>query len=65
MLAGRNDERLFVAHGVIAATLGVCVVSCFDLTLGDSEILGVYLTIVALGYHAVSAAGEAGAVSEL
>ena len=65
VLAGRNDERLFVAHGVIAATLGVCVVSCFDLTLGDSEILGVYLTIVALGYHAVSAAGETGAVSEL
>lgn len=50
---------------MIAATLGVCVVSCFDLTLGDSEILGVYLTIVALGYHAVSAAGETVTVSEL
>jgi hypothetical protein len=29
--------------------------SCFDLTLGDSEILAVYLAIAALGYRAVQA----------
>jgi O-antigen ligase len=52
---GPGDER-FLLHGVIAATLGVAVVSCFDLTLGDSEILGVYLATIAIGYKAVEAA---------
>ena len=50
--AGRSDER-FVLQGVIAATLGLAVVSCSDLSLGDSEILGVFLTVIALGYRAV------------
>jgi O-antigen ligase len=52
---GPGDER-FLLHGVIAVTLGVLVVSCFDLTLGDSEILGVYLATIAVGYKAVEAA---------
>ncbi len=50
--AGYSDER-FLLHGVIAATLGLGVVSCSDVSLGDSEILGVYLTVIALGYRAV------------
>ncbi len=50
--AGYSDER-FLLQGVIAATLGLAVVSCSDLSLGDSEILGVYLTVIALGYRAV------------
>ena len=49
---GRSDQR-FVLHPVIAATVGVLVVGCFDLTLGDSEILGLFLTLVALGYSTV------------
>ena len=54
---GPSDER-FLLHGVVAATLGVMVVSCFDLTLGDSEILGIYLGTIAVGYKAVEAAGR-------
>ena len=49
---GRSDQR-FVLHAVIAATVGVLVAGCFDLTLGDSEILGLFLTLVALGYRTV------------
>ena len=49
---GRNDDR-FLLHGTLAATLAVMIVGCFDLTLGDSEILAVYLGIIALGYGAV------------
>ena len=49
---GRSDQR-FVLHAVIAATVGVLVAGCFELTLGDSEVLGVFLTLVALGYSTV------------
>ena len=55
--AGYSDER-FLLHGVIAATLGLGVVSCSDVSLGDSEILGVYLTVIALGYRAVDSASR-------
>jgi O-antigen ligase len=48
-----SSDRRFLLHGAVACTLGVMVVGCFDLTLGDSEVLGIYLAIVALGYRAV------------
>lgn len=60
---GPGDER-FLLHGAIAATIGVLVVSCFDLTLGDSEILGLYLAVVAIGYKAVEAAQRRSAATE-
>jgi O-antigen ligase len=49
---GLHDEK-FLLHAVIAATIGVALVSCFDVSLGDSEILGLYLALLALGYQAV------------
>ena len=49
---GRGDRR-FILRATMAATIGVVIMGCFDLTLGDSEILAVYLAIVALGYRAV------------
>jgi O-antigen ligase len=49
---GSSDEK-FLLQGVIAATIAVALVSCFDVSLGDSEILGLYLTLLALGYRAV------------
>lgn len=58
---GRDDDR-FLLHATMAATLAVMIVGCFDLTLGDSEILAVYLAIVALGYGAVSRAASRGSV---
>jgi O-antigen ligase len=52
MAPGRSEAR-FLAQAGFAATLAVLVVSCFDVTLGDSEVLGAYLTVVALGYTGV------------
>jgi len=50
--SGRSEER-FLLHGLAASTLAVIVVGCFDLTLGDSEILAAYLGVLALGYQGV------------
>jgi O-antigen ligase len=49
--SGRDDRR-FLLHAAVAATIAVLVVGCFDVTLGDSEVLGVYLAFMALGYRA-------------
>lgn len=50
--SGRSEHR-FLLHGAVACTVGVMIVGCFDVTLGDSEVLGIYLAIVALGYRAI------------
>lgn len=55
--SSRGDRR-FLLHAVIAATVAVMVVGCFDVTLGDSEVLGIYLALVALGYRAVEIGRE-------
>ena len=49
---GRSEAR-FLAQAAYSATLAVITVSCFDVTLGDSEVLGAFLTVVALGYTGV------------
>ena len=54
---GRSNRR-FIPAGTVAATIGVLIMGCFDVTLGDSEILAVYLAIVALGYRAVNSTRE-------
>ena len=54
---GRGGRR-FILRAAIAATIAVLIMSCFDLTLGDSEILAVYLAIVALGYRAVQSGNK-------
>jgi putative inorganic carbon (hco3(-)) transporter len=51
--SSRRDDRRFLLHAVIAATVAVMVVGCTDVTLGDSEVLGIYLALVALGYRVV------------
>jgi O-antigen ligase len=51
----------FLLHAAVAATLAVMLVGCFDLTLGDSEVLGAYLSIVALGYAAIDRTRSASA----
>ena len=51
---GRSDDpRSWVFHGVAAATLGLMGAGMFDQSLGDSEVLGTYLVLVALGYRAM------------
>ena len=44
----------WLPYGVAAATLAMIVVGLSDIALGDSEVLGVYLTLVALGYRAIA-----------
>jgi putative inorganic carbon (hco3(-)) transporter len=52
--AGRaRSQELFVLHGTIAVIIGVLVGGLFEYNLGDSEVLMMFLSVVALGYAAV------------
>ena len=56
--AGLSDEK-FILHGAIAAILGTLVGGLFEFNLGDSEVLTVFLAVIACGYVAADrAAGE-------
>ena len=49
---GRSDVR-FLLHGGIAVVIAILVEGFADVNLGDSEVLTVFLVVVALGYMAV------------
>jgi len=49
---GRSDVR-FLLHGGIAVVLAILVEGFADVNLGDSEVLTMFLVVVALGYMAV------------
>ena len=48
---GPSTER-FILHGGIASVLGIMVSGLFEVNLGDSEVLTVFLVVVAAGYLA-------------
>ena len=50
--AGRSDVR-FLLHGGIAVVLAILVEGVADVNLGDSEVLTLFLVVVALGYMAI------------
>ncbi len=50
---GLRGDRRFLLHAGIAGTLAVMTVSCFDVSLGDSEVLGIYLGLIAIAYNGV------------
>lgn len=52
-LPERPDDRRFLLHAGVCATLGVAILSCFDVSLGDSEVLAAYLAIAAIAYRGV------------
>ncbi len=52
-LPDRPDDRRFLLHAGICATLAMAILSCFDVSMGDSEILGAYLALVAIAYRGV------------
>ena len=54
---GHNDRHLL--HAGIAGTIAILVCGAWDLTLGDSEIHGTYLILIALTYRAVDRVGGA------
>ncbi len=48
---GRDDRR-FLLHGAIATVIAIMVSGFFELNLGDSEVLTMFLSVAALGYVA-------------
>jgi O-antigen ligase len=51
--AERPSCELFALHGAIAVTIGVLVGGCFEYNLGDSEVLMMFVCVIALAYAAV------------
>jgi O-antigen ligase len=54
---GLSDER-FMLQAVIAVTIGILVGGLFEFNLGDSEVLMMYVSVVALGYAAIDSSRE-------
>jgi O-antigen ligase len=50
--SGRSDER-FILHGAVAVVLAIAIAGAFELNLGDSEVLAMFLAVIACGYLAV------------
>lgn len=46
-------EARFVLHAVVAVWIGVLVGGVFEVNLGDSEVLTMFLVVVSLGYAAI------------
>jgi O-antigen ligase len=52
---GRSDAR-FLLHAATAVAIGVMLEGFFELNLGDSEVLGMFLAVVGCGYAALESA---------
>lgn len=52
------DERRFLLHGGVAVILSLLVEGFADVNLGDSEVLTMFLVVVALGYIALDQGEE-------
>jgi O-antigen ligase len=46
------DDRRFLLHGGIAVVIAILVEGFADVNLGDSEVLTLFLVVIALGYLA-------------
>ena len=47
------DDRRFLLHGGIAVVISLLIEGFADVNLGDSEVLTMFLVVVALGYNAL------------
>ncbi len=54
---GPGDER-FILHGATAVVIATMVAGFFELNLGDSEVLTMFLVAIACGYSALATAGQ-------
>ena len=52
-MSGTRDDRRFLMHAGVAGTLAVGILSCFDVSLGDSEVLAAFLALVAIAYRGI------------
>jgi O-antigen ligase len=62
-LAPGRDDRRFLLHGAIASVIAVMISGFFELNLGDSEVLTMFLSVAALGYLAAEVSPAAGSAS--
>jgi O-antigen ligase len=53
--ARRDGEAKWVLHGAVAVILAVLVSGYGEVNLGDSEVLAVFLAVIACGYTAIEA----------
>jgi putative inorganic carbon (HCO3(-)) transporter len=60
---GRDDNR-FILQGGIAVLLALLVEGTADVNLGDSEVLTMFLVIVAIGYNAVAHVQRASSIPQ-
>ena len=51
----KEAEQRWVLHGAIAVTIAVLLSGYFEVNLGDSEVLGMFLAVIGCGYVAVLA----------
>ena len=49
-LAGKRSQQLFVLHGSIACTIAILVGGLGEFNLGDSEVLMMFISVIAIGY---------------
>jgi putative inorganic carbon (HCO3(-)) transporter len=52
-LRGRPSQELFILHGTIAVVIGILVGGIFEYNLGDSEVLMMFVSVLALAYAAL------------
>lgn len=45
------DDRRFLLQAGVMGTIAVGILSCFDVSLGDSEVLGAFLAVTAIAYR--------------
>jgi putative inorganic carbon (hco3(-)) transporter len=55
---GARSQEVFILHGMLAVTIGVLVGGIFEYNLGDSEVLMMFVSVVALEYAAISSLKE-------
>jgi hypothetical protein len=55
-----STEARFVLHGAIAVILAILAEGLLEYNLGDSEVLTLFLAMIAFGYVAKEAADVAG-----
>jgi putative inorganic carbon (HCO3(-)) transporter len=59
--AARQPAARAVLHGSIAAIVAILVAGVFEHNLGDSEVLQMFLSVIAMGYSVLGAEQPAGA----
>ena len=54
MPRGTKSQEVFVLNGTIAVTIGILVGGIFEYNLGDSEVLMMFVSVLALAYAAIN-----------